>query len=471
MENTYEHKVIIHRRRIHAMFHMYKNDLFCVLCRNILKNKLVENGIHIQRNSNLVELDDSVKYDWLKFVVDVLDMILVLGICPVRFDRKKKTPYVPPYGHFEIQIFTKRDGTRRYELHDEQYVQEAVKDCIFLVGFGFDPSADAELSSLVKTLEPTIKFIANMQDCAIQAEFMRSNPPIVTERKELRDEKQEGVNFDFFADADAVKNNAGSVYRRDEAAVEQLKRQKRLFASAIGDEETNAEKALDNVMPLPTGYVHAATLQATARTDFVSMNRLYQESICAVLGVPRSMIITDSNVKSDLVGAHQIFRQTLLWWRETLERSLTRTYRIIYSSIEVKKMTNIAKRRKLGGGFRVGSGDEPTDTIIVEEIARKNLPSIALPVAPYLEVDDLKELYQQEIINWETYCKYMLRTSSLPEEDLNTRKDPWNHEDRKAMLGISQKLAELAPKPKSKPKNVSMKPDLNQQIKKAKVTS
>lgn len=441
MQNAYEHKVIINRVKIHRMFQMYKNDLFCVLCRNILKNKLIENSIHLGRNGDIKELEAPERYAWLNFAVDVLDMVIVLGICPVRFDRKKGIPYVPPYGHFEIQIFTEKDGKRQYELYDEQYVQEAVKDCFFLTGFGFDPSADGELTSLAQTLAPTLQFIANMQDCALQAEFMRSNPPIVTERKEIRDEKQEGVNFDFFADADSAKSNAKSIYRRDAAAIEQLKHQKRLFANAIGDEETNAEKALDNVMPLPTGYSHATTLQANARTDFVSLNRLYQEATCAVLGVPRSMVITDANVRSDLVGAHEIFRQTLLWWRKLLERSMTRAYRLLNSGKEAKKMTNIAKKRKI---------DETEQT--VKEIVRKNVPSLHLPVAPYVEMEELKELYQQEIINWETYSKYMLRSASLPDKDLNTTKDPWSHEDRKAMLGISEKAGtqEAATKPKTK---------------------
>ena len=444
MDENFEHRATIGRNVIFEYFQVYRNDLFTLLCKNILKNKLIENGIKLVRNS--VPIDIPSKYIWLQFAVDLLDMVMVLGICPVRFDRKQNMPYVPPAGTFEIRILTLKDGTRKFQMYDEEHLHDPVPDCLIITGLGYDPDINGNLTSVVHTLRPTILFIAAIQDCAIEAETLRANPPIVTERKELNDEKREGVNFDFFADSDSTRHQASSVYRRDANAIDQLKRQKQMFQDALSGRTTStAEAAMDNVLPLPTGYTHATTIQATARTDFVSMQRLYQETICAVIGVPRSMVITDSNVKSDLVGAHQIFRLSLLWWRKTLERGMTRSYRMLFLNSEAKNMARIAKRRRLGNfaddyvDNSQANGNKSIKKGSIQQIVEDNLPSITMPVAPYLEIDDLKELYHQEIINWETYCKYMLRTCSLPQEDLNSTSDPWTHEDRKNMLGFSGK--------------------------------
>ena len=53
------------------------------------------------------------------------------------------------------------------------------------------------------------------------------------------------------------------------------------------------KKVLENMVPLPSQYSVGTTLEPNGRTDFVAINRLSQETICALIGVPRSMIIND----------------------------------------------------------------------------------------------------------------------------------------------------------------------------------
>ena len=420
-----DRRAIITRTTILDMHRTFKGDLFCTLCRNVLLRKLLETGVAVRRGSKS-ELLPSV---WSRLVGDVVDTILCLGICPVQYSASG--PRVPAVGTYEIWMLTRNGEETVYEVHDDASKDSAAANVVVFAGHGYDPTVFGNLTSILQTMIPLIHFVAELHDCAMTAETLRSNPPLITERQDVNESKHEGMHFDYFADADAARSNMHSTYQRDQSAIEQLQRQKRLFASALGvgpKDETTTTRAMDNVVPLPTGYKHATTLSPSSRTDFVSVNRLYQETIAGLIGVPRSLVITDSNVKSN-EHTHEIFRQTLLWWRRTLQEMMTSVYRSIYAKTEAKRMATIAKKRK---------------RVDLNGIVDKNLPCVYFPLVPYLEPDRLQLLYSQEIISFETYAKYMLRLSHLPEEDLNTKKDPWSHDEHLLMQGqkVSPKSSE-----------------------------
>tara|TARA_B100001094_G_scaffold8493_2_gene7576 strand:- start:10215 stop:11666 length:1452 start_codon:yes stop_codon:yes gene_type:complete len=437
----HEQRAIITSTEIKKMHQIFTGDNFVYMCRNLLKNKVLENDLEIctkTKKSNECNPSEVEKQElhtkWLPIAEDALDMILCIGLVPIRFEKNTnsvsakstKIPYVPAIGTYDIHIRTMPNGQTHYALYDKQQGMEEVKDAIIFSGFGANPRMDGTLTSIVKNLLPLMDFVAELHDCAISAEKIRSNPPVVVERKETTgsNENREGVDYDYYADSDALKNNLHAQYQRDNVAVTQLQNQKRMFAAQLdGSRNTqNAFNALGNLTPLPHSYKVGTTLAPNSRTDFVSVNKLAQETICAAMGVPRSMMINDSVVRADVEGTHSTFKQTLIYWKKSLTKILTVLYRLVNFEKFGKQMTNITKKKRKFAEL--------------ESIVNDNLPHITIPVTPYVSSVELKELYLEGIIAWDTYCHYMLRNASLPLSDMASKADPWSKDDKKELLGI-----------------------------------
>ena len=446
----HEQKAIITGRKITEMHRIFTGDTFVYMCRNLLKNKVLENDLEIctkSKKSNECTPNELEKQElhtkWLPIAEDAMDMILTIGLVPVRFTKNTNTtsasstkiPYIPAVGTYDIHIRTGTDGQVRYSLYDKQNGMEEIKDAIVFSGFGSNPRVDGSLTSIVQNLVPTMDFVAELFDCAISAEKMRSNPPVIVERKETTgsNETKEGVDYDYYADSDALKNNLHAQYQRDEISVKQLHNQKRLFKAQLDGSRNkeNAFNALGNLTPLPHSYKVGTILAPNSRTDFVSVNKLAQETICAAMGVPRSMMINDSVVRADVEGTHSTFKQTLIYWKKALTKILTVLYRLVNFERFGKQMAMASKKRKHAE---------------LESVVNDNLPHVTIPVTPYVSNVELKELYLEGIIGWDTYCHYMLRNASLPMSDMLSNLDPWSKDDKKELLGLKP---EKPPEPSS----------------------
>ena len=301
-------------------------------------------------------------------------------------------------------------------------------DSFVLSGFGYDPERNGDLNSTIDCLYPHIRFVTDMHDYAVIAEKIRTNPPIIMQRRGDTQTSQadEGLHFDQYVDGDNVKLSLHNQYERDKKDIESLQNQNRLFLNAIEGKNVhsadNTEKAIENMVPLPNQYNVGTTLQPSARTDFVAINRLSQETICALIGVPRSMIINDSVTRADIQGSHDVFRQTLIYWKKSVGNILTKVYRIIYGDHELQKITQKGKKRKL------------KDIQNIQNFVESNLVTIEIPTTPYVSNDELRSLYLHGIINWKHFGEYMLRNASLP-IDILLPKEPWKQEDKKEFLG------------------------------------
>ena len=327
-----EYRSIIRASKIRALQSIYFKNSFVFICRNLIHSKVFENGLCI-RTGNSKNCKDNpltkqmMEEYWLPFAKDVIDSILCIGLVPIRYkkiDNDIIIPYIPKAGTYEIHCVTSVEGSIRFEFFSNDKPIDITKptpNSFVLSGFGYDPERNGELNSTIECLYPHIQFISNMHDYAVMAEKIRSNPPIIMQKKsENATQQEEGLHFDQFIDSDNIKVSLNNQYQRDKEDVEHLNRQNHLFLNAIqgksGTSNDNTKKALENMVPLPSQYSVGTTLEPNARTDFVAINRLSQETICALIGVPRSMIINDSVTRADIQGSHDVFRQTLIYWKK-----------------------------------------------------------------------------------------------------------------------------------------------------------
>ena len=324
---------------------------------------------------------------------------------------------------------------------------------LVLHGFGYDPRSNGSLCSIIKVLEPTMQFVHAMSDSALTAEMLRCNPPIIVEKKETTQDSKEGLDFDFYMDSDALKTSTHSQYQRDERAVSRLKNQQRLFANAINgmDKQSadNTAKTMNNIVPLPSSFRVGTVIEPSGRNDFTQILRSSSESICSVMGVPRSMMISDNVVRGDVEGSHDVFKQCVLLWKNITSKILTLVYRYIYKQDEAERLSKIAKKRKIKD---------------ISKLTNNDLIQVVVPVTPYISNDELKQLYLLNLIDWNTYKQYVIRNTSLPIDLLKTNeKDPWSKEDKLLLLGANVSTANdpMANDKKNAPKKTTQKPPKN----------
>ena len=185
---------------------------------------------------------------------------------------------------------------------------------------------------------------------------------------------------------------------------------------------------MDNLVPLPSSFRVGTLMEPSGRSDFVGINRLCQETICSVLGVPRSLFISDHVVKSDSEGTHETLKQTMIAWKNIIGSILTKVWRVCTEDSVLKEVMKDAKKNKK----RAYTG------IVLEKQISKKLQKIEVPITPYCDSGQLRLLYLQEVISWEVYATYLLRNSSLPKDILMSKTDPWTHDDKMQLLGIKK---------------------------------
>ena len=448
---TNEYRAIIHSSKIRMLQSIYFKNSFVFICRNLIHSKVFENGLCLREGNSKNCKDNPLTSQmmeeyWLPFAKDVIDTILCIGLVPIRYKKINKDitiPYIPKAGTYEIHCVTPVDGSMRFEFFSNDKPIDITKptpNAFVLAGFGYDPERNGELNSTIECLYPHIKFISDMHDYAMMAEKIRSNPPIIMQKKsESVTQQEEGLHFDQFIDSDNIKVSNNNQFQRDQHDVDHLNRQNRLFLNAIqgksGTSTDNTKKALENMVPLPSQYSVGTTLEPNARTDFVAINRLSQETICALIGVPRSMIINDSVTRADIQGSHDVFRQTLIYWKKNVSSLLTKVYHVIYETEERQRLTQKSKKRKLNdlGNF-----------------VKTSMVNIDIPTTPYVSNDEIRSLYLHGIISWKHFGEYMLRNASLPIDILQS-KEPWNKDDRKEFMGVTVKPPDSEGGPRALP--------------------
>ena len=130
---------------------------------------------------------------------------------------------------------------------------------------------------------------------------------------------QRDVEYEFFADADAVERSEHATYTRDKFALQRLERMTQRAQDALegngasadagnaadaaaavegvtihGARSANVTTALNSVAPVPHGFkVASRGLGSASPENFLDTIRFYEQQVFSILGVPRSLIAHD----------------------------------------------------------------------------------------------------------------------------------------------------------------------------------
>ena len=381
-------------------WHDYNKYSIFFMCRQIVSNRLMLNGIKFRRNNRpftpSLEIQDSMNEHWENFIVDFVKQVISFGVVMVTImedSTGRKYPSTVDPHLVELSV-TIEDNYRSYTVHSTEIDPEKV---MVYDQYGFSPvmvNGSGVLTSLAWKVLPEIRFLSGLRNDCLLMESNKSNPHFFSVTHASNKDEVEGVDFDFYSnDMNDVEGIASErVFTRNKINVEVLNRQKDLYEQQRG--YSKAVCKLENVVPLPTGTEIAQTPQNTGRQDIVQLHKVMQEMICTTLGVPRAILIADGQYSSSTDGVKLLFETTIKWWRKNVESTITDLYTKIYiTDVKPQKNVYLSKLRQ----------------------------QVCLTLPPVIDVDinKMQMLYETGVINWDTYSKTVMMQLQLPEEGRN----------------------------------------------------
>lgn len=376
------------------------------MCRHLISSQLLNNGIQFCYGGckdRGVEMEAQrellIEEKWVPFCCEVIDSILCYGFVVVHIG---EFPSVLKLGTYWIKVIVEPHGYE-WKVYKRASVDEEMENVyVFPV---YDPMTDGTINSPVYKVIPRLLFLKRMRESAVNMEQNRAFPTVYSEIKEGQNQSEkEGVDYDFYANAGVAETDMNLRYNRNKNAVGILNQQKDLYDKFLGKKHAAiAHKSLSNVVPLPLGHIMKAPPMNTGRNDLVALHKIIEEEVCATIGVPRSMIISDSGGGFQSGGnneesIHESFMHTLMFWKKKLGNILSDVYNIIYIE-ELKKKVNF---------------NQESDAF---EAKKKHSVTVFFPVTPFVSNDTLRTLYEQGVISWDKYATYALMNVSLPIED------------------------------------------------------
>ena len=382
-------------------------------CRNVIQHHLFSNGIVFAHRRGRIRPDphmQEIMTDyWLPFCRDMIDNILSLGFAVVRILRMEdglSVPVILAANCCKIKVLYDL-GIRQYMVLDQQ--QNEIPDTMVLDTFGFSPTANGKLTSIISNLIPQIQYINALRGSSLVMEQKRTEPTIMTETVDTKVDNIEGINYDYYADGDMQDTSSQNKFSRSRTAVQQLAQQQQMYDEFFsgGSMPSKGSNTLDNVVTLPLGHKIVNTPHQTGRGDLCAQMKAHDDLVCAVIGVPRSLVMSDTPHKTDAEGTHQTFQKTIQFWKSSIQNACEQVYNVIYAdSIKEQMMKAIGKKRK------------HSTVEDVYALKKRMQVEISFPISPFIGADQLYIHYQRGVLPWDTYVEHACASVSLPHQKM-----------------------------------------------------
>ena len=229
----------------------------------------------------------------------------------------------------------------------------------------------------------------------------------MTEAVDTKVDNVEGINYDYYADGDMQDASDKNKFQRNRSNIAQLAHQQAMYDAFFAGEAgipSTGSAVLDNVVTLPIGQRMVNSAHQTGRSDVVAQVKLFEDTICGVMGVPRSLIMSDTPHKSDSTGTHQTFQKTILSWKTHIQGACEKLYNIIYSEDITKQLMDaMGKKRK-----------RESTIADVYALKKRMQVEIIFPITPFMNHDSLFMHYQRGVLPWDTYVEHACAQACLP---------------------------------------------------------
>ena len=420
------------REHLDHIWQYYRQDALLSTCKEVMRRQLFSEGISFcvghcakkrKRNSTLVQQELIDDY-WMPFAHSALDCLLVLGLIPVALLNVNGTlvPVVPPVGTYTLsRVFDSETMTIHFEAVAATTLPGAASMDIFVLGnYGYDPTYACDLTSLVASVRPQVSYLnaARLQSL-VRSELC--NHPVLfaqSDAQKLDPETEVGVDFWANTDGGTLQKSSDSTFHRNREEQSIYATQRRMYDAARRGTAfpVAAANAQPTLITLPPGQkIHQARL-SNGNIDVTLATKVYEQTVCAVLGIPRSMLINDSAVQADVDGTHSIFRRTMLHWARILGRVLTEVHAHIPNAAASQKVTGKMTREEL------------------YELKEREDVTVSFPIGLFgTSPEQIFDLYTKGMLSYENYAKYSLKLAGVPDEAMESTVDPLSEEEKKSL--------------------------------------
>jgi hypothetical protein len=426
----------------------YTGDTFLCTCKEVMRRQLFSEGMDFcighcekkrKRKTTLVD-QELIDDFWMPFAHDVLDCILVFGFVPVTFleVNGQRVPKVPPADTYTVaRVFDAETMTLNIVATAKTALLTKGRkkaELIVMQNYGYDPDYDTKLTSLVAAILPQVSYLNTARAQAVVRGELCNHPTLFAVSEEKAADPEAGVTFDFWGDTSgALKEGGENTFQRDAREQNIYATQKRMFDAALRGnadvhiKSANADPQLHKLTP--GDKIHQPRM-ASGAINVIEATKVYEQTVCAVLGIPRSMLINDSAVKADVAGTHAIFRRTMLHWSRLLARILTEVH---------SHIPNETASKKLKRGRKMSTKD------LYALKAREGV-TVSFPIGLFGTTQaEIFDMYAKNMLTYEQYAEYSLKLAGIPEEAFGSPADPLSETEKKSLyvpLVLQQDAAE-----------------------------
>ena len=412
-----------------SLWEMYFHDPTMQMCRSVYQKHLSAAGIEFFRgvgcHSKKLDPTDPMIEEatavWLPLALKALDYFFVFGFAPVAVDAAGNRVNIPDVGTYTVSFDLDVFG-RTYNVNSTLPVDDSVQWMVYDTTF-YHPDASGQFRSIVSTLYSSCVELKHYSSIGLIQETAKFQNPIFIEQKQKVGE-QEGREFDFFADASRVTEDAGK-FLRSEEALQEMDSQLATLQSLRKASIRRSDKVGSRFVPLKEGQTVKFHPNVEARRDLVQIIRRHDVNVAALFGVPRSMMITDSSVKSDVDGTHSQFRASLMAYKNQLSDFLTEVYALC---------------NPMQGIETVRQKKEAISDATLYSITRQNKLRLVVPVVPSANYDDLEKLWLHGGLPKKEFLRLSAQASGLA-DSLKRKVDyDLSIDEKKALLGLKPLL-------------------------------
>lgn len=413
------------------LYRMFHEEPIIKCCAARLMQSIFSGGISLNDGTGgpraTEEFETHLNMVWVPFACDVLVNFLLWGFCPYIIAKHRhpqtrrivKHPVALEYGTYEIRFEVDENYEKSWKVYQRNYANKPLNmrepDKRVRVAFyenATRPTMHGNITTPLASIVHTVSRIDEINDYALRAEAIRSHPTLFVEStpdsrkfeevshlrafdgddiEEARTERQTGNTYRKYA-AVMASQRMGAESRKEESGFSHLTGQRYRSHRAVWE---------NNIFCVPDGTVLSSnTPQAEARPDLLQLNMHKEDIICAVLGVPKSMMFSDvargnsSGQSSDQMRDFT-FRRTVDSYKLHIVRVLNDCY---------------------------------------QEIYKDNTDRVTVPGTPLNTMENILTCYDRGVINGETMARYMMRSMNASDLDVDPKRVKMFDEHHVAMM-------------------------------------
>lgn len=489
---TRETEIPLNFRQCFEVFQALTHSTSQAIVEVIMKELYVGNGLTMLINGIKTQMSEAFadykckNYDPL--VLEGFKCMLTLGIVPVIFESSCKyglgpdemEVYVPAFGTYVITTYFEK-CKQRFALYDS--VGNLIPNSYVLHDFGFNPDIRGNLRSKMFAALADINCLTEIQSLALRAERVNSLPPLLTEYNPAAGMESSELDVgELWGGASGMslvnrkEEQTRLLFDRDEEQKELQRRnllmQARMLNTNPEDYARVKDKSLHNAadkqiaveainqhgheMPWANKLNLATTerlntqLRSYPRTDFVQIVELLTQRIYDTMGIDRKALSSSTSARSGAQFALRNLTETVDMWGKKLSLLVTTVFHECFTRNFITRRFNIHVKDRRSKHYvnplvsedELAQMKEQTSTVFVFDLQ------------PTCSHEDLRSMYLDGVIEFETYSSAARRISNLSSHIEDVVQDKYTWEERKQMNGA-------IPRKKAKPDETVSTTDTN----------